>query len=227
MTLLTVQQLTIRDEWTDTTLVDAINFQVKRGETLGIIGESGSGKSITCKALVGLNPSRLKVTGKVHFDGHNLLALSESQLRKYRGQAIAMVMQQGARAFDPSTKVGKQMIETMQVHTSLSTPEIEQILIDYMIYMNLTDPQNILASYPYMLSGGMLQRLMIALALALKPKLIIADEPTTALDTINQFDVLEAFEDIKQHFDCAMVFISHDLTVIHKVADRVIVMKEG
>lgn len=227
MTLLTVQQLTIRDEWTDTTLVDDINFQVKRGETLGIIGESGSGKSITCKALVGLNPSRLKVTGKVHFDGHNLLALSERQLRQYRGQAIAMVMQQGARAFDPSTKVGKQMIETMQVHTSLSTPEIEQILIDYMIYMNLTDPQNILASYPYMLSGGMLQRLMIALALALKPKLIIADEPTTALDTINQFDVLEAFEDIKQHFDCAMVFISHDLTVIHKVADRVIVMKEG
>ncbi|RRJ45457.1 ATP-binding cassette domain-containing protein, partial [Pseudomonas aeruginosa] len=100
MTLLTVQQLTIRDEWTDTTLVDDINFQVERGETLGIIGESGSGKSITCKALVGLNPSRLKVTGDVHFDGHNLLALSERQLRQYRGQAIAMVMQQGARAFD-------------------------------------------------------------------------------------------------------------------------------
>lgn len=172
MTLLTVQQLTIRDEWTDTTLVDDINFQVERGETLGIIGESGSGKSITCKALVGLNPSRLKVTGDVHFDGHNLLALSERQLRQYRGQAIAMVMQQGARAFDPSTKVGKQMIETMQVHTSLSTQEIEQTLIDYMTYMNLTEPKTILASYPYMLSGGMLQRLMIALALALKLSLI-------------------------------------------------------
>lgn len=227
MTLLKVNNLTIIDSWTGNVLVDDINFQVEHGETLGLIGESGSGKSITCKSLIGLNPNRLKVTGDICFEGQQLLNLSEQQLRQYRGKDIAMVMQQGARAFDPSSRVGKQMMETMQAHTSLSTQEIEEMLIKYMTYMNLKDPKTILSSYPYMLSGGMLQRLMIALALALKPKLIIADEPTTALDTINQFDVLEAFEDIKQHFDCAMIFISHDLTVIHKVVDNVLVMKEG
>lgn len=227
MRLLTVNHLNIIDGWTGQKLVNDVSFDVAPGETLGLIGESGSGKSITCKAITGLNPERLKVTGNVHFDNHDLLRLSENELQSYRGQAIAMIMQQGSRAFNPSTRVGKQMIETMRVHTSLSRPQIETTLIDYMIYMNLKEPKKILASYPYMLSGGMLQRLMIALALALKPKLIIADEPTTALDTINQFDVLEAFKEIKQHFDCAMIFISHDLTVIHHIADRVVVMKEG
>lgn len=138
-----------------------------------------------------------------------------------------MIMQQGTRAFDPSTKVGKQMIETLRAHTTLSKQQIKQELIHYMTYMKLKDPQSLLKAYPYMLSGGMLQRMMIALALALKPKLIIADEPTTALDTITQYEVINAFKDIKHHFDCAMIFISHDLTVINKIADRVVVMREG
>lgn len=227
MTLLTVKHLTITDTWTDQPLVSDVNFTLTKGETLGVIGESGSGKSITCKSIIGLNPERLGVTGEIIFDGTSMLSLSESQRKKYRGKDIAMVMQQGSRAFDPSTTVGKQMFETMKVHTSMSTQEIEKTLIEYMDYLSLKDPKRILKSYPYMLSGGMLQRLMIALALALKPKLIIADEPTTALDTITQYDVLEAFIDIKKHFDCAMIFISHDLTVINKIADRVVVMKNG
>ncbi|HHW7133208.1 TPA: staphylopine uptake ABC transporter ATP-binding protein CntD [Staphylococcus aureus] len=227
MTLLTVKHLTITDTWTDQPLVSDVNFTLTKGETLGVIGESGSGKSITCKSIIGLNPERLGVTGEIIFDGTSMLSLSEAQLKKYRGKDIAMVMQQGSRAFDPSTTVGKQMFETMKVHTSMSTQEIEKTLIEYMDYLSLKDPKRILKSYPYMLSGGMLQRLMIALALALKPKLIIADEPTTALDTITQYDVLEAFIDIKKHFGCAMIFISHDLTVINKIADRVVVMKNG
>ena len=227
MTLLSVENLRIMDVWTHTTLVEEVNFKVARGETLGMIGESGSGKSITCKALLGLNPERFRVSGDIYFENENLMHLSQKDLRSQRGKHIAMVMQHGARAFDPSAKVGKQMMETMRAHTTLTKTEVKQTLVKYMTYINLKQPEIILDAYPHMLSGGMLQRLMIALALALKPKLIIADEPTTALDTITQYDVLEAFQDIKRHFDCAMIFISHDLTVINQLADRVIVMKEG
>lgn len=227
MTLLTVQHLFIKDSWTNQTIVNDVNFTVDKGEVIGIIGESGSGKSVTCKALVGLNPKRLNVEGTVTFNNVQMLTLSEMQLKKHRGKDIAMVMQQGSRAFDPSSTVGKQLVETMKVHTQLSIQEIEATLTEYMHYMGLNNPIQILKSYPYMLSGGMLQRMMIALAFALKPKLIIADEPTTALDTITQYDVLQAFKDIKQHFDCAMIFISHDLTVINHIADRVVVMRKG
>ena len=227
MTLLKVAHLGIKDTWSDETLVDNVNFTVQCGETLGIIGESGSGKSITCKALIGLNAQRLSVSGDIFFEHQNLNTITEKQLRKIRGKDIAMIMQQGTRAFDPSTKVGKQMIETLRAHTTLSKQQIKQELIHYMTYMKLKDPQSLLKAYPYMLSGGMLQRMMIALALALKPKLIIADEPTTALDTITQYEVINAFKDIKHHFDCTMIFISHDLTVINKIADRVVVMREG
>lgn len=227
MTLLSVENLRIMDVWTHTTLVEEVNFKVTQGETLGMIGESGSGKSITCKALLGLNPERFRVSGDIYFENENLMHLSQKDLRSQRGKHIAMVVQHGARAFDPSAKVGKQMMETMRAHTTLTKTEVKQTLVKYMTYINLKQPEIILDAYPHMLSGGMLQRLMIALALALKPKLIIADEPTTALDTITQYDVLEAFQDIKRHFDCAMIFISHDLTVINQLADRVIVMKEG
>lgn len=227
MTLLSVNQLKIIDTWTDTILVKDVHFTLNKGETLGIIGESGSGKSITCKSLIGLNPARLKIEGSVNFDGIDMLKLSEHQLKKHRGKDIAMIMQQGSRAFDPSTTVGKQMFETMKVHTNLSIKEIEATLIEHMEHMSLNDPKHILKSYPYMLSGGMLQRLMITLALALQPKLIIADEPTTALDTITQYDVLATFQQIKDHLDCAIIFISHDLSVINKIADRVVVMKSG
>ncbi|PHK50135.1 staphylopine uptake ABC transporter ATP-binding protein CntD [Staphylococcus edaphicus] len=227
MSLLTIKQLYITDSHTNQPLVSDINFQIKKGETLGIIGESGSGKTITCRAITGLNDSRLKVEGHIYFDGIDLLKVSEQSLREQRGGEIAMIMQQGSRAFDPSTKVRKQMFETMRAHTKLSLKEIEAVLLKYMDFMNLKQPKKIMQSYPFMLSGGMLQRLMIVLALALKPKLIIADEPTTALDTITQYEVLEAFRNIKKEFDCAMIFISHDLAVINQVADSVLVMKAG
>ncbi|WP_422404645.1 staphylopine uptake ABC transporter ATP-binding protein CntD [Mammaliicoccus sp. JADD-157] len=227
MTLLNVKELSIMDTWTGKQLVSDINFDVKKAETIGLIGESGSGKSITCKSVMGLNQDRLKITGTVEFEGVSLLDLKEKEIRRHRGRDIAMVMQQGSRAFNPSIPVGKQMYQTMRVHSDLSIKEIEEALIKSMTYMSLKDPKRILKAYPHELSGGMLQRLMIALALSLKPKLIIADEPTTALDTITQYDVLEAFAKIKRELNCAMIFISHDLSVIHNIADRVVVMKDG
>ncbi|WP_436855390.1 staphylopine uptake ABC transporter ATP-binding protein CntD [Staphylococcus caeli] len=227
MSLLSVKHLNITDTQTHQQLVYGIHFRLEKGETLGIIGESGSGKTITCRALMGLNDPRLQVEGQIYFDGVDLLKLPNQLLRQRRGGDIAMIMQQGSRAFDPSSKVGKQMFETMVMHTDLSKKSIEAVLIKYMHFMKLKDPEQILQSYPHMLSGGMLQRLMIVLALALKPKLIIADEPTTALDTITQYDVLEAFSDIKKQIDCAIIFISHDLAVINKVADKIMVVKAG
>ncbi|MBO1919735.1 ABC transporter ATP-binding protein [Staphylococcus xylosus] len=225
MTLLTVKHLFIKDSWTNQTIVNGLSFTVDKGEVLGIIGESGSGKSVTCKALVGLNPKRLSVEGKVTFNNVQMLTLSEMQLKKHRGKDIAMVMQQGSRAFDPSSTVGKQLIETMKVHTQLSIQEIEATLIEYMDY-GIKQSQTDIKVIPYMLSGN-ITAYDDCFSFGIKPKLIIADEPTTALDTITQYDVLQAFKDIKQHFDCAMIFISHDLTVINHIADRVVVMRNG
>ena len=227
MTRLNVHHLNIIDSWTGQALVSDVNFNVNSGETLGIIGESGSGKSITCKAIVGLNDDRLKVQGQINFESVDMLKLHDKQLKQYRGKEIAMIMQQGSRAFDPSSPVGKQMMETMQAHTSLGRQQVIDILVERMLYMKLQNPKQVLSMYPHMLSGGMLQRLMIALALALQPKLIIADEPTTALDTITQYEVLEAFNDMKQQMGCAMIFISHDLAVVNHVADHVAVMRAG
>ena len=227
MTRLNVHHLNIIDSWTGQALVSDVNFNVNSGETLGIIGESGSGKSITCKAIVGLNDDRLKVQGQINFESVDMLKLHDKQLKQYRGKEIAMIMQQGSRAFDPSSPVGQQMMETMQAHTSLGRQQVIDILVERMLYMKLQNPKQVLSMYPHMLSGGMLQRLMIALALALQPKLIIADEPTTALDTITQYEVLEAFNDMKQQMGCAMIFISHDLTVVNHVADHVAVMRAG
>ncbi|REH84465.1 staphylopine uptake ABC transporter ATP-binding protein CntD [Staphylococcus felis] len=227
MKFLKIDNLTITDAWTETTLVKDVSLELEKGETLGIIGESGSGKSLTCKAIAGLNPKHLRTSGEIIFNGINMNHQSEKALRQLRGRAIAMIMQQGSRAFDPSTTVGKQMIEVMRTHTQLTQSEVKETLITYMSYMALKQPEKILHTYPHELSGGMLQRLMIVLALALKPQLIIADEPTTALDTITQYEVLEAFAKIKQQFDCSIIFISHDLTVIQNIADKVAVMKKG
>lgn len=225
--LIQVENLKIVDTLTGKVLLHNSNFDICEGETLAIIGESGSGKSITCKALLGLNPPRLKTSGTVHFEGIDLLTLKENALRQYRGAQIAMIMQNGRRAFDPSTLIGDQLVKTIQTHTQLSRSECEAQIIQQFEYLSLHNAKRILKSYAFELSGGMLQRVMIALALVLKPKVIIADEPTTALDTITQYDVLQQFKMIKEDLNCTIIFISHDLSVVKQISDRIVVMKSG
>lgn len=227
MTLLTMRDVSITDTLTHTVLTEHIDFDLQHGETLGIIGESGSGKSITCKAIVGLNPKNLVSSGDIVFDGIPLNMQSEPALRTLRGRKIAMIMQQGTRAFNPSVPLGKQMIKVLRTHAAMTKQTAREVLVKHMTTMAFKQPEQLLTAYPHELSGGMLQRLMIVLALALEPELIIADEPTTALDTITQYEVLEAFKQIKTQVQCSMIFISHDLAVIKHVADQVIVMKEG
>ncbi|UEX90035.1 staphylopine uptake ABC transporter ATP-binding protein CntD [Staphylococcus ratti] len=225
--LLDVQKLTLIDSNTNHVLVHHCSFQLEKGKILAIIGESGSGKSITCKALLGLNDHNIQMSGQARFNEVSLLEQSEAQLRHIRGNDIAMIMQQGGTAFNPSFTLGHQM-RTILKHHDIKDKKTQHTLIkSYFDMLGLHDFERIMRAYPHELSGGMLQRLMIVMALALKPELIIADEPTTALDVITQYEVLKEFQHIKETIGCAMIFISHDLAVVKHIADEVLVMKNG
>ena len=210
-----------------TPLVCEVNFQVQKGQILGIIGESGSGKSMTCRALMGLlDPRRFIVGGEAIFQGQDLLQLSPKKLRMLRGKHIAMIMQNPMTAFDPVTRIGKQMVETLQIHQSLSKTESIQRITEELKRLGLFDTSRILNSYPYELSGGMLQRIMIALALLLSPDLIIADEATTALDVHTQAMILDEFQSIRKA-GIAMIVVTHNFGVLAKLADEVVVLRNG
>lgn len=226
-TILDVQKLTLIDGNTNQVLVHHCSFTLEKGRILAIIGESGSGKSITCKALLGLNESNIHMSGKAHFNDISLLDQTEAQLRHIRGEEIAMIMQQGGTAFNPSFTLGYQMRTILKSHHITQKAEQQALLKKYFDMLGLHDFKRIMQAYPHELSGGMLQRLMIVMALALKPELIIADEPTTALDVITQYEVLKEFQHIKEAVGCAMIFISHDLAVVKHIADDVLVMKNG
>ncbi|WP_443667302.1 ABC transporter ATP-binding protein [Desulfovibrio sp.] len=188
-------------------LVDRVSFSVARGECLGILGESGSGKSMTCKALLGLLDDNFQVTGSSRFEGKPLLSQTPEQLRRLRGGKISMVLQNPMSCFDPLYRIGEQMAETLQEHTALKGRPLQKRMEDILRLMRIHDPADVLRKYPHQLSGGMLQRVMIGLAICMQPSLIIADEPTTAIDS--------------------MIFISHDLGVLSLIADRLIVMHDG
>ncbi|MBT2829895.1 ABC transporter ATP-binding protein [Staphylococcus coagulans] len=226
-TVMHVEDLTLIDGNTNDVLVHHCNFTLHRGEVIAIIGESGSGKSVTCKALLGINDRNIRMSGQVTFQDQNLHQASEQELRKIRGRRIAMIMQQGGTAFNPTFTVGTQMKMMLQQHRKMSEKEQTATLKHYFDMLGLRDFNRILKSYPHQLSGGMLQRLMIILALALKPDMIIADEPTTALDAITQYEVIEELREIKEKIGCAMLFVSHDLAVVKSIADTVLVMRHG
>ena len=208
-------------------LVENVSFEVRPGECLGILGESGSGKSMTVKSVLGLLDKNFQVSGSAIFDGQDLLKESKEELRRLRGSRITMVLQNPMTCFDPLYRIGNQMAETFATHTSWNAQEILSRCLEILDQMRIRNGEEVLEKYPHQLSGGMLQRIMIGIAMALQPELLIADEPTTAIDAITQYEILEEFIRIKKQKNTAMLFITHDLGAISKVADRILVMNSG
>ncbi|MFS0872888.1 staphylopine uptake ABC transporter ATP-binding protein CntD [Paenibacillus xylanilyticus] len=227
MNILEVDQLRIWDEHTEEVIVHNSSFHLKQGQCLAIVGESGSGKSITCRSIMRLNKPSIRQSGQILFKGEDLNKLTEQEMRKRRGRKLCMILQNGMGAFDPSCVIGVHLRETLQAHYGWNAKEVEQNMKSAMERVMLKNPLEIMNQYPHQLSGGMLQRIMIALALVLEPDVIIADEPTTALDTISQYEVVEQLIQLRERMGCSMIFISHDLGVVRKIADDVLVMKDG
>ena len=208
-------------------IVDHVECEVYPGECLGILGESGSGKSMSLKAVLGLLDKNFQVSGQAVFDDKNLIGAPGEELRKLRGNQIGMVLQNPMTCFDPLYRIGSQMAETFAMHTDWNGEKIRSVSLEVLDQMRIHDGAEVLEKYPHQLSGGMLQRIMIGIAMALSPELLIADEPTTAIDAITQYEILEEFERIKREKKTAMIFITHDLGAISKVADRIMVMNSG
>jgi oligopeptide/dipeptide ABC transporter ATP-binding protein len=227
--LLEVEDLTVTFP-TDKGLIYAVNhlgFSVARGETLAIIGESGSGKTVTSRALMGLLPRTATVTGSARLLGEELIGVSEARLRQHRGKDIAMVFQDPARSLNPTMKIGAQVTEAIRIHLSLDRKQARERAVELLRLVRLPSPQARYHEYPHQLSGGMRQRVMIAIALACDPKLLIADEATTALDVTTQAQVMDLLLDLQQQLDMGLVMISHDMGLAATYAQRVMVMYAG
>jgi oligopeptide/dipeptide ABC transporter ATP-binding protein len=207
--------------------VDTVSFEVGANETLGIVGESGSGKSVTSLAIMGLLPKSAKVTGEVYLNGESLLIKSDREMREVRGKRIAMVFQDALAALNPVYKVGRQITEAIQVHQDVNSTDARTKAIELLDIVGIPEPARRYGQYPHEFSGGMRQRAMIAMSLANDPEVLIADEPTTALDVTIQAQVLEVFERIQTRTNSALLLITHDLGVVAGVADQVMVMYAG
>ena len=207
--------------------VDGVSFHIDSGELLGVVGESGCGKSITALSIMRLISPPGKVGGEIFFDGKNLLKLSEAEMRQIRGDDIAMIFQDPMTSLNPVFTVGEQIAEALRLHRKLSRKAARAAAIQAMSEVAIPDPARRVDDYPHQLSGGMRQRVMIAMALACDPKLLIADEPTTALDVTIQAQILELLDGLRRGRELAVLLITHDLGVVAEVADRVAVMYTG
>src|SRR5215216_988636 len=208
--------------------VDGVSFHLARGELLGLVGESGCGKSMTALSIMRLiAPPGKIVSGHINFDGTDLLKLSDEEMRQMRGDDIAMIFQDPMTSLNPVFTVGEQISEALRLHRKLSRKQARQATIETMREVAMPDPARRVDDYPHQLSGGMRQRVMIAMALACNPKLLIADEPTTALDVTIQAQILELLDDLRKQRELAVLLITHDLGVVAEVADRVAVMYTG
>jgi oligopeptide/dipeptide ABC transporter ATP-binding protein len=226
-TILDVRNLTVAFDTDEGSLtaVDGVSFQLRRGEILGLVGESGCGKSVTALSLVRLIPSppgRI-VAGSVEFEGADLLRLPTSELRQIRGRNISMIFQEPMQALSPLHRVGSQLVEAVQLHEPVSDREAWERSLVWLKKVGIPDAEERMHIYPFQLSGGMLQRVMIAMALMLNPSVIIADEPTTALDVTIQAQILELMHEMRSR-DTALLLITHDLGVVWDMCDRVAVM---
>lgn len=225
--LLEIKNLSIKLKKNKKLIVKNSNFSMEENSSLGILGESGSGKSMTCKAILNLLDDRFEISGEIIFNGIDLLKLSSEECRKIRGKEICMILQNPMAAFDPLYTIENQMIETFCEHLNITKLAAKNMSAEVLKKMKLKDIEEVLKKYPHELSGGMLQRIMIAIAIALKPKLIIADEPTTAIDSLNQKDIIEEFKTLKNKMNVSLLFITHDLGVLSNLADNLIVMQDG
>ena len=224
--LLDVRDLSVA--FGDRTVVDHVSFHIAPGETLGLVGESGSGKSVTAFAILRLlQPPGRVAGGQVVFEGRDLLALSEREMRSVRGARISLIFQEPMTALNPVMRVGDHIAEALTVHGMASRAEARQRAVDLLDAVHIPDAPRRVRDYPHQLSGGMRQRVMIAIALACRPPLIIADEPTTALDVTIQAQVLELLRDLRSRFSLSLLLITHDFGVIAEMADRVAVMLKG
>jgi peptide/nickel transport system ATP-binding protein/oligopeptide transport system ATP-binding protein len=209
--------------------VDDIGFSVESGQITAIIGESGSGKSVACYSLLGLipqPPGRID-GGTARFDGRDLLQLSERELRRIRGRDIAMIFQDPMTCLNPYMTVGRQLVEPLRYHKKVSKARARRRALELMDEVGIRDPASTIDNYPHQFSGGMRQRVMIAMALINEPRLLIADEPTTALDVTIQAQILKLIADLQRNRDIGVIFISHDLAVVADIADRIVVMQQG
>ncbi|MBT2757567.1 nickel import ATP-binding protein NikD [Mesobacillus foraminis] len=209
-------------------LVHDLHFEMKPGKVLGLVGESGSGKTITCMSVLQLlDRKTTSVEGSIRLQGRELNGLREEEMRNIRGKEIGFIMQNPMNAFSPVYTIGNQFIETIRTHSDLSKKQAKELAVDSMEAVNLPDPSRLMRKYPFQLSGGMLQRVMIAISMCLRPSLVIADEPTTALDVTNQLQVLRQLDRLRSECGTSILLISHDLGVISELADEVAVMHKG
>jgi peptide/nickel transport system ATP-binding protein len=227
--LLEVTDLSVRFETDDGPVhaVDRLSFTVERGEVLGIVGESGCGKTVTCLSLLRLLPDTAVISGNAMFDGVDLLTLGGRQLRRVRGREISFVFQEPSTSLNPVFTIGRQIGEVLRTHLGLSRRETRMRTVELLRLVHIPAPERRLDEYPHQLSGGMRQRVMIAMALACDPKVLIADEPTTALDVTTQASILGLMREIRERLGTAIVLVTHDLGVVADIADRVLVIYAG
>lgn len=234
--LLEVKNLKVSFYLTESTVhaVDGVNFKIEAGKTLGIVGESGCGKSVTARAILGMvRPPGKIIDGEILYHGHNKtvdiakLDPEGKAIRELRWGEIAMIFQEPMTSLSPVHTIGNQMIEAIQLHKSVSKKAAEAVAVDYLARVGLPYPARLLSTFRHELSGGMRQRVMIAMALTCNPRLLIADEPTTALDVTTQAQILDLMRDLQEEFNMAIMFITHDLGVIAEMADDVMVMYLG
>ncbi len=208
--------------------LDGVNLRIGYKEILGLVGETGSGKTVTALSIMRLVPSPGKIIqGEILFEGRDLLKLDDEEIRKIRGKEISMIFQEPKAALNPILTVGFQLKEAIEAHSSLSDKEAEDIIIDMLKKVGLPDPRSLLKRYPHELSGGMAQRIMIAMALLMKPKLLIADEPTSALDVTVQAQIIQLIRDLVSEIGSSVLYITHDLSVAAELCDKVAVMYAG
>ena len=220
-------QIGFRQDGRLTPAVKGVSFEVHKGETVALVGESGSGKSVTALSTVSLLPDSAHITGSVTYDGKEMVGASEADLMAVRGNDISFIFQEPMTSLNPLHTLEKQLAESIRLHQGLEGQAVRDRILELLTQVGIPDPETRLSSYPHQLSGGQRQRVMIAMALANGPELLVADEPTTALDVTIQAQILELLADLKRDLGMAMLFITHDLGIVRRFADRVCVMKDG